>query len=124
MKKALLIFFAFAMIAPACVPKSRLIDARNEGFADADRQCLALQAKINSQVNAIQVDLASKNERLRRFNQLNEDGTLRTKKSDDSKGWDDKNTGEAYDADILQSAAELLKSTTVKPLKKQPKAAK
>lgn len=38
-------------------------------------------ARITNEVNA-------KTERLRRFNQINEDGSLRSKKNDDSKGWD------------------------------------
>lgn len=39
-------------------------------------------------VRSLQNEINAKTERLRRFNQINEDGSLRTKRNDDSKGWD------------------------------------
>ena len=86
--RKMIVILALALIAPACASKSQLQKARTEGFTEADRQCLELQGRIQERIAQLKSDLAAKNERLRRFNQINEDGTLRTKAVDDSKGWD------------------------------------
>lgn len=47
----------------------------------AMKECALVQGNLRNEINA-------KTDRLRRFNQINEDGSLRTKRNDDSKGWD------------------------------------
>lgn len=68
------------------VYKADIKKSYEHGYKDADAECIKLQERIKPYVIGLQ-------ERLRKFNQLNEDGSLRTKKVDDSKGWDDKETG-------------------------------
>lgn len=86
--KSLAFILAFSLVSCVSIPtnKKQKEQSFNEGYAKANIECLDLQIKIRDYVYALQ-------ERLRKFNQLNEDGTLRSKKNDDSKGWD-KNEGQ------------------------------
>lgn len=71
---------AFSGCVTKRVYKADVEKARTEGYEKANRECLALQQKIAIYVTSLQ-------DRLRKFNQLNEDNSLRTKKNDDSKSW-------------------------------------
>lgn len=97
MKKLIVITAAALFLTTGCATKSALSKKYQEGFNAANQQCIELQAKIQQYVNGVQVDLAAKNERLRRFNQLNEDNTLRTKKNDDRESYDSESSDGSYD---------------------------
>lgn len=56
------------------------VESYQAGYEAADKECTRLQVKLGAYVTSLQ-------ERLRKFNQLNEDGSLRTKTNDDSKDW-------------------------------------
>lgn len=62
------------LVASGCVSKKRY---------NAD----LLQCRIENAV--LKIENTAKTDRLRKFNQVNEDGSLRTKKNDDSIGWDE-----------------------------------
>lgn len=47
-----------------------------------------LQERYRIDVATLTNEVNAKTQRLRRFNQINEDGSLRVRKNDDSKGWD------------------------------------
>ena len=51
------------------------------GYAECDKECIELQKKIKSYIESLQQEIAYKNEILRRFNQVDEDGNLGTKPS-------------------------------------------
>jgi hypothetical protein len=71
--KAVAVILAFGLFS-GCVSKTyhkRVVEnAYTIGFTEADEECIELQRKIQSYVGPLQ-------ERLRRFNQLNDDGSLR-----------------------------------------------
>ncbi len=70
----LVLILSFLMVG--CVSKKNY-DELQKNFSD----CQSVVGPMNHELN-------TKNERLRKLNQLNEDNSLRTKKSDDRKGWD------------------------------------
>lgn len=64
-------------ISFGCVPKSQIQRSFNDGYAKANLECVVIQSQLQNQTNQVIMDLAVKNERLRMFNQINKDGSLR-----------------------------------------------
>lgn len=76
-----LVGFIFVLSFLGCVPRA-YYQNKVEILEHANSECLA---KVKTQDNEIK----QKTDKLRRFNQINEDGSLRTKVNDDSKGWNE-----------------------------------
>lgn len=72
------------LMFPSCVSlnkhNAKVEEAFSNGYKQADRECVELQTKIGAYITQMQ-------ERLRRFGQLNEDGSLKTEKRNNGKGW-------------------------------------
>ena len=70
----------------SCVPpeyhKNKVKAAYDAGYQEANAECLNLQLTISEYVDSLKA-------RLRKFNQLNEDDTLRTRGNDDSRPHDE-----------------------------------
>lgn len=79
----LLMLLGLAAIAvlSGCGTRSQIKEAtalaEKEGYLKASQECLELQTKYARAVTSLQADLKEKNERLRKFNQLNPDGSLK-----------------------------------------------
>ena len=71
----------------ACASKQKIKDSYDKGhragYAQADGECIKLQKKIEKYLKKLQNELQIKEGRLRRFNQLNEDDSLRNSKKFD-----------------------------------------
>ena len=78
--KSILVLALVPLLA-SCVsmPKHKklLSQSHDTGYQKANNECIILQYKIKSYIDNIQRDLDSKNERLRKFNQIDDDGSLR-----------------------------------------------
>lgn len=84
MRQRFALFAAIPFLLASCVSSQIRRSEYDNGFKAADSQCIELQKKIGGYVvelqtenGAMRYDLIQKNYRLRKFNQLNDDGTLR-----------------------------------------------
>ena len=72
------------LLFPSCVSinkhNAKVDEAYHRGYKQADQECTDLQKKIGGYITQLQ-------ERLRRFGQLNDDGSLKTDKRNNGKGW-------------------------------------
>lgn len=82
--RKLMLAVAIAFTAVGCVSTKALVKAQAEsekagyakGFKDADGQCLQLQKRAQAAFETMQKELADKNARLEKFNQLDADKKL------------------------------------------------
>lgn len=84
MKSRVLLSFlvVFSFVITSCVPRSHLKKSYDQGKKDGSAYCSKAIAAKDAYIDKLNKDLADKNARLNRFNQLNPDNTLRTKSND------------------------------------------
>lgn len=82
------LLFAFTM--NACVPRSRVKAEYDHGFKDGRLDAIRGCADVVSELRS---DLKQKDALLSKFNQLNADGSVRTKKKWTGDTWEDDVTG-------------------------------
>lgn len=79
----LIVFVGLSLVG--CVPKSQIKRSYDEGFAKANTECLQLQGQIQNYIRGLEVSNAAKTERLRKFNQVDEQGNLYNKTEEEKK---------------------------------------
>lgn len=64
------------ILISACVPKSQVKKAHDAAFAEANTECNKQIATLNVNISTLKLENMNKTERLKRFNQVDEDGRL------------------------------------------------